>query len=382
MNDEPFIIDSGTLYANPHPADWAINAYYSRIIEMTPDELLCIYRRAAAMYADDGRSYVLRSRDNGSTWIDEGCVYDGAGDETHYSYSATNITKLRDGTLVLTGLRVHRPEADMPVYNAVTRGSVRHESVWFRSSDRGRTWTGPRVIEKTDRPYLKAYGAVVELNDGRWLIPFDRGKVWDDPEPLHQYVVGLISSNRGETWHEQVRIAGGPDSERSFWHARVIKLNDDRLMAFAWTGDREATRFLPLHRIVGDRDGRHWGRPQPVGIRGQTNHAVDLGNGRMAIVVTIRESDHPGIYVALSDDEGLHWRDASMVRIWDAYGQESLGVPRTETYPASHDHIAFGAPDAVRLYNGDIMTSFWCSQQGQIVCRWCRLRLRTGTASQ
>ena len=43
------IAASGLLYANPYPADWAIHAYYSQIIEIRPDELLfflgCKHRR-------------------------------------------------------------------------------------------------------------------------------------------------------------------------------------------------------------------------------------------------------------------------------------------------------------------------------------------------
>ena len=88
-----------------------------------------------------------------------------------------------------------------------------------------------------------------------------------------------------------------------------------------------------------------------------------------------RESDRPEVYMALSDDEGRTFDADNRVQVWDAYGQDSLGVPRTDRYPAAHDTIAFGAPDAVRLSNRDIMASFWASQRGQMVVRWCRVRV-------
>ena len=78
MNKRLEIVASGLLYANPYPADWAIHAYYSRIIEIEPDDLLCVYRRAQSLYGDDGRSWVLRSVDKGRTWQDEGCLWDGS----------------------------------------------------------------------------------------------------------------------------------------------------------------------------------------------------------------------------------------------------------------------------------------------------------------
>ena len=91
--------------------------------------------------------------------------------------------------------------------------------------------------------------------------------------------------------------------------------------------------------------------------------------------MSVRESEQPGIYMALSTDEGRTFDTDNWVRVWDAYGQDSLGAPRTASYPASHDVISFGAPDAVRLSDGDIMASFWAGQRGQMVVRWCRVRL-------
>ena len=66
--DRLSLVDSGVLYANPHPADWPIHAYYPRFIELEEGEILCAYKRASALYGDDGRTYLLRSRDNADTW--------------------------------------------------------------------------------------------------------------------------------------------------------------------------------------------------------------------------------------------------------------------------------------------------------------------------
>ncbi len=110
------IVNSGTLYANPYQGDWARHGYHPRILEIAPNELLCVYRRGAAMYADDGRSFQLRSTDNGNTWDEEGCVWDGAADEKSYHYSATSLSQMADGEIILTGFRIHRPQPDMLFY--------------------------------------------------------------------------------------------------------------------------------------------------------------------------------------------------------------------------------------------------------------------------
>ncbi len=367
------IAASGLLYANPYPADWAIHAYYSQIIEIRPDELLCVYRRAQALYGDDGRSWVLRSTDGGATWNDEGCLWDGTEDDQPYSYSATHLTRLAHGEVVVLGHRFTRPTPDIPMY-AETGGHLPEQPVMFRSYDSGRTWSRPEIIEKPDN-HLVLYDGVAELDDGRWFVPCDWDRQYDDEYALPPHVSGIFSGDRGETWGDRVQMTGGPDSEKGFWHCRVTKLADGRLIGFPWTGSRDSTRFYTLHRIEGSPDGREWSAPEPTTLQAQTNKAVDLGDGYIALIMSERESDRPGIYMALSDDEGSTFDADNWVQVWDAYGQDSLGVARTDKYPAAHDTIAFGAPDAIRLSDGDIMATFWGSQRGQMVVRWCRVKV-------
>jgi len=369
------IVNSGTLYANPYQGDWARHGYHPRILEIAPNELLCVYRRGAAMYSDDGRSFQLRSTDNGNTWDEEGCVWDGAVDEKSYHYSATSLSQMADGEIILTGFRIHRPQPDMLFYNEQTGVCLPEETILHHSTDAGHTWSAPEIIEKPAGRLLEITGCAVELDNGDWLVPFDTSKDYDDPTPLRVNVVGLISPDRGRTWDELVPIAGEPGGEKTFWHAHIIRLADRRLLCFPWTGDQTGQNFLSLHRVESDPTGRQWSTPEPTGIPGQTNYPVDLGNALMFLVYSWRESDQPGIYGVLSEDEGYSWDVDNQVQIWDAYGKASLGVARTDTYPSSHDNIAFGAPHAIRLHNGDIMASFWCFQSNQTVCRWCRLRV-------
>ena len=369
------LIDSGLLYLNPHPGDWAIHGYFPNIIEIAPGELLCAHRRGSAIYGDDGRTWLLRSTDNGRTWREEGMVWDGSADERSYSYSTTFLSKTSEGHILLSGNRWHRIRPDLPRYNAGTGACMLEESIFFRSSDGGVTWSAPRRIPHPPGKHLEISSCIVELEDGRWFVPFDTHKAYDDPTPLRPYVVGLHSSDGGWTWPEVGPVAGGSTQDKTFWHARFIKLRDGRLLGFPWTGDATGKTFLPLHRVEGDPTARDWGPPESTGILGQTNWPVELDNGRLALVHTMRECDQPGIYVVLSQDEGRSFDAETRVEIWDAYGKESIGAPRTDTYPASHDNIAYGAPHGIRLHDGDILASFWAGQSGIMACRWARLRV-------
>jgi len=368
------ILDSQVLYANPHQGDWVINAYHPRVLEVARGEVICAYRRGAALYSDDNRTYLARSTDAGRSWTDEGCVWDGSRDEQTYWYGATDLALMDDGEIVLSGFRIHRPTPDTLFYNEATGTCLTEETVLQRSRDGGRTWSRPEVIRKPEGMILEVTGPVVACGDGRWLLPFDLGKAYDDPTPLRQQVYGLCSTDRGKTWGETVRISGGAESDKTFWHARVVKLSDGRLMTFPWTGDRNGREFLTLHRVVSEDDGRTWGEPIATNVLGQTNHIVELPDGVLAMVYSYRQAEAPGIYLALSEDDGFTWDIENNVRIWDAYGRESLGVARTDTYPSSHDNIAFGAPHVERLSDGDLLATFWAGQSGQTVCRCARVR--------
>ena len=373
MDKKLEIIHSGVLYANPHPADWAINAYFPQIVEIRAGELLCVYRRAQAMYGDDGRTWLLRSTDNGHTWADEGCLYDGQQDERAYSYTVFCLTRMAGGEIVVHGFRFHRPEPNRPMYEAETGGHFPLETVLFRSGDDGHTWSGPELLDKPDS-HLVFYDSITELRNGRWLTTCDWDNHWGETERQPSHVSALFSDDRGATWGDRVQMTGGPRDDIGFWHTRITRLADGRLVAFPWTGASDGSEFTTLHRIEGSADGQTWKAPTPTTLLAQTNRPVDMGDGYMAMIMSVRESDQPGVYMALSDDEGYTWDTDNWVQVWDAYGQDSIGAPRTDKYPAAHDTIAFGAPSAMRLSDDDVMGCFWAGQQGQMVVRSCRVR--------
>ena len=101
-----------------------------------------------------------------------------------------------------------------------------------------------------------------------------------------------------------------------------------------------------------------------------------MGNKRMMIVYSHRENtEQPGIKVVLSEDQGYSWDVEHPLIVWDAYGKEALGVPRTDTYPSSHDVIAYGAPRIIRLDEHHALASFWCTQGADTHCRFSKIRI-------
>ena len=150
---------------------------------------------------------------------------------------------------------------------------------------------------------------------------------------------------------------------------------DGRICALQWTQSIGADKDYDLHFTVSDETGKKWQYPKPTCLMGQTSWVADLGGGTIAAAYTNRDRAKPGINVVLSYDEGKSWDTGNQVMVWDAVGQEYLGVVHKPSYPASHDNIAFGKPHLVRLPDGSLFCSWWCTQACVTHARFAKLKL-------
>lgn len=366
------ILENKTLFRNPRPGHQVINGYLPFVVALSERELICVYRQGLAFYSNDGVLAVLRSTDGGGTWQQEGPLWDPKNDDQPYAYSAPFLARLRDGKLVLAAFRAVFSKERLMV-NPDTGGFLPVETVFFRSSDGGRNWSAPEPLNLPSGVLADLSGPVVELNDGTWFLPFDIAKPYDDPNPVKPKMAGFFSRDEGKTWGDMVTFADGAPQQKGHWHGRVVRLDDGRLFTMVWTQDGNTGRFIDLHRTVSDVNGRSWDTPQPTGIPGQTNFAVDLGNGKMFAVYTAREVAPPGIRGVMSDDGGQTWDVENSIVLWDATGRETIGVAARNVYPQSHDVIAFGRPQASRSMDGHVLVSFWCTEACLTQVQFCRI---------
>ena len=368
------VIDKGILYINPQPGHRTIHASLPFLQPISEKELLCVFRRGSAFYSFDGVIMKLRSVDVGKTWIEEGAVWNPENDEKPYTYSAPYLTRLKDNTLVLAAFRVERQRPEKLMVNPKTGGFLPTETLLFFSSDNGHTWSSPERVRLPEGIIAYHSGPVVELNNGTWFLPFDAGKAYDDPHPVKAKMLGLFSIDKGKSWKDMVVFADGSPQEKAHWHGRVVKLEDGRLFTLLWTSDQKTGRFIDLHQTFSDEYGRNWNVPQSTGIPGQTSWTIDIGKGKMFAVFSQRESS-PGIWGVISTDGGKSWQLDKRVKFWDARGRETVGIARINTYPQSHDAIAFGRPQAIKSSNKDILVSFWCTETCITHIRWCRVEV-------
>jgi len=369
------VLSDGILYRNPSPELKAECAYQPNVVPLSDTEVMCFYRIGSAFYSADGKLAKLRSTDGGKTWATDGLVWGSDYDEVPYSYSYTapHATRLSDGTLVLIAQRWDCLRGAQPVFNPETGGIRLRETVLFRSIDGGHTWSLPKKLALPGGGLADTPSQIIELNDGRWFLACELWKGWDDTSPLHIKGFAVFSDDKGKTWTDRIDFPSASDTQKMYSHSRYTRMLDGRIAALQWTQEVGTAKDFDLHFTISDETGTKWSDPRPTGIMGQTSWLADLGDGILVAAYTLREGMRPGIYVVLSEDEGKTWDLENQIMVWDAVGQEFLGVVHKPRYPASHDNIAFGKPNMARLPNGEIICSWWCTQACVTHIRFARL---------
>jgi hypothetical protein len=369
------LVDSGVIYRNPDPGYRHVSALFPNPLELPGGQLICAYNRGSALYAADLTFYLARSTDGGQTWRSHELIYDRLRDERAYSYHDPFLSRMRDGTLLIGAFRADRSDPELPMFNERTGGLRDVETILLRSIDDGRSWSTPEVVELPTGIVATPASAVIELHDGRWFWPFDQWNAFDDQGPYQPRTLGFFSQDHGRAWGDMVAYADGSADGKGFWHGKPIVLDDGRLQTIYWAADMRTGMNLANHLCNGDADGRQWLDPEPINLPGQTNALVDLGGNHRCTVYTWREAERPGIMAALSDDSGRTWDLENQLQLWDATGRDRLGVVALDTYPRSHDTIAFGAPAALRTSDGEVYATWWCMEAALVHVRWARLRM-------
>ncbi len=368
------LVDEGVIFRNPDPGNRHSSALFPNPLELPSGELICCYNRGSALYAIDLTFHLARSGDGGRTWSDQGPITARRLDERPYSYHNPFVSQMRDGTLIIGAFRSDRSDPERPMFNATTGGLYEPEIILLRSDDEGRSWGPPEVIALPPGIVATPAAAVIELADGSWFWPFDQWKSFDEQGPYLPRTLGFFSHDRGRTWGDLLTYADGAPEGLGFWHGKPIMLHDGRLAVLYWAAEMASGANLPNHVSFSSATAQRWSPPTPTNLPGQTNALLDLGSGRLCAVYTLREGEQPGIMAARSEDGGLSWDLDGQLRLWDATGRDRLGVASLESYPRSHDTIAFGAPAALRLADGDLYATWWCMEAAIVHVRWARLR--------
>lgn len=363
-------IETGLIYANPKPHLYSRQASFPSLALLPGGELLAAFGVGSGFESADHRTMQARSRDGGRTWQQEGPVFSER--TARPTSSHVRISRMADGELLAFGARWDRSREDEGLTNPATLGFVETELIQLRSSDGGRSWSGPAVVEPPlVGPSFEICSPALALSDGRWIVPTATWRGWDGHCPNGMKAIALVSHDRGASWPAYVDVMDGSAEGVIYWEQKIVELGDGRLLAVCWTHDLAAGRDREVHYALSHDGGRSFGPPRPTGLHGQTTTPILLGAGRLVCVY--RRTDAPGLWAAYGRLDGDAWVNEAQLPLWGHGAQGGGYTVGGDNLSHSFARLRFGLPAGLLLPDGEVFAAFWCVEDCVSVIRWFRL---------
>ncbi len=360
------IVSEGILYENPKPYLHSIQAMHPSLIDLGDGELICSYNLGEAVESIDTRNYLSRSKDNGNTWIFEKELIAGLYCGKTIS-STVRISKVSDW-IIGFGAVFYRENPEEGLLNHETLGFVPMNLCTIVSKDGGHRWSKPEIIKTPlDGPAFEICHSVVELPDGKWIVPTSTCPGWNGELPNGHKGIILTSPDKGRTWDYSVTFDGDKAGGIIPWEQSAIVLDNGNILIVTWFYNPSTGKNLPNHFTISKDDGKTFSTPRTFGIDGQTCKMLKLEDGR--ILLAYRRNDKPGLWVSLSEFDGEKWKHLSECPICGfSSGMSGKGRSADEL-----SGLAFGYPQMIQLSDGSIFMAFWCLDGWSSKIRWVKL---------
>lgn len=171
------------------------------------------------------------------------------------------------------------------------------------------------LVSRHDEHY-QAWPDIAATPTGRLICTFAQCKHHGD-RGFARFVT-VDSTDRGRTWSAPKVLVETADE--GHWNCpRIVRLNDGRMCIIGdkvLTRERDAPNRLPNFLWFSDDDGATWSGPHEVPIQGIVpDKIVELSTGRWLLGAHHSPADHNYLtqYVWWSDDQGESWDGPSIV---------------------------------------------------------------------
>lgn len=364
-------IGEGVLYRNPIPHVYSRQAFFPSVLQLANGEMIATFSIGQAFESSDMHTVVARSTDRGETWAVEGRIYGGTTDRV--TSDVCRISHGERGEIIAYMNRHDRFRQDQGVANPANLGFVEVELFLLRSSDGGRTWGNPELIDPPlVGPSFEMTSPIVPLKDGRWLLPTSTWRGWDGYCPNGMKAVAFMSSDQGKTWPTYVDVMSDIENGTIFWESKIIELNDGRLLAIAWAYSEKLGDDLPNPFAISTGAGQPFSPPGSTGMHGQTATFMQLPSG--VILTVYRRIDQAGLWAGLSEVRGDEWHlTGEQFPLWGTQRHNLTGQDSNMAH--NFAVLKFGAPALCKMDDGTIFVAFWAVEDGAGLIRWIKLRL-------
>ena len=348
---------------------------YAQTTVLEDGDIACLYRQGTSKHSYDGVLVLQISSDYGASWSDPVIVFDGRSLRPPQSVVSGRVCQTRSGELLVTFGLVDASHPD--VYAFSEQGMTFERQICAsRSSDGGKTWSHPAVIDTSPYPLAGITAKPFGLPGGEICVPIEISL----PSGA-QGTAAAFSSDNGLTFAPLVTFAADHSGQRSLCDAHFATLASSDLLMLLWTFLQDGERTIDVHQSVSSDRGRTWSAPQGTGIQGQVTVPLELSAGDVIAVSNHREPPQ-GIQLWASDGRGT-WDSDHPVQMWDLRESRVLGQPTVNAPPPADEGgiwealqaFTFGTPDLVALADGSIVMVYYATLEDVLHVRACRFRL-------
>jgi len=268
-------------------------------------------------------AYLIRSTDGGKTWGEPRKLIESRrrGGAIHTN---VGITALKNGALILpfTDAKIRDESRGFP--NPKHGGHEYAKTHVIISSDSGKTWSG-WIPANGGVPWTAAHGRILELPDGRLLLPIWGSDLPSGPQEFgaDAYAGYVVSRDGGRTWADFKKL--GPYGEIS-----LLLLADQKTLLASLK--QHPSRLTYVTRS--DDGGRTWTQPKHFGVQAK-NAVLHLSPAGIPLILgsPVQQGENRPGYIYYSLDRGDTWKEG--VRLIEpippkfamAYGVSALNLP-------------------------------------------------------
>gem|GEM_PF-111727 len=371
------VVDTGLLC--PAEAGTCRAVYtFPTLTALSNGRLLVTAREGSGKGSEDGTALLLESRDNGRCWQRRAFPVPAAVNGRRGSVQMLQLSEIEPGRVLAALMWMDRETyPGQPLFNPETEGLLPSEILLSDSFDSGATWSDWRVVPmpaEIGPPSLT--GPVLKLAGGTLALSIETNKTYEDASRWYQKVVLFFSTDQGRTWGPPVTAGCDPSGRIFNWDQRVAVTPDGRLVAFLWTYDSIASRYLNVHRRLSSDGGRTWSPAEDLGFADQPGQPAILADGRVVLPYVDRFGSQ-SIRVRCAADAAAPFRPDSETVLYALPSPIDTG-PDAGSTTATLTEMGvwtYGLPCAETLADGDVLVVFYAGDDRAMDIRRTRLRL-------
>jgi len=347
-----------------------------------PDgSLLATCRTGSTKDCDDESVELRRSTDGGRTWSEPRTPFSTTLKGRHGSLKVCYLTPLGGTRVIACAMWVDREAfPGKPLFNEQTEGCLPMIVLVADSNDLGETWSGWRVLslpESLGPPSLTS--PLLRLPSGKLVVSIESNKPYLDASKWYQHVAYADSDDDGQTWSEAVTVCQDPTGRIFNWDQRAGVGPNGEIVTFSWTYDRDAQKYVNVHRRISRDEGRTWTPPEDLGFADQPSRPAILPDGRVVLAWVDRFGSR-SIRARLANSIAAPFPVESEVVLYQLEAPpKSAAEQSTGELLAEMGVWNFGLPFAELLPDGDILVLYYAGTQEAMSTHWARLSLKPGS---